>query len=338
MNKDFETLQKTVYWPNPPQSEEETLMLLRNTPALYQSYQKLTDNWKQQFLAFCEGKKSLPLTYDPFFKRIFHPDIHPDRLSRFISSILGEHIKIIRVLPNEDSMVNGESYLIMDLLAELEDGSLCNIEIQKNGYAFSAERISCYSADLLMRQYSRLKGLQGKNFTYKNIKRVYVIVLYEKSEKPFHDCSDSYIHHGKNKFDTNLQINLLQEYYLIALDVFIKNNYADSIKSDNYLLNEQKAWLALLVTKDLKDAEQWIQAYPWLEEIYSEIAALRQKPEEVLNMWSEALYMLDENSLKYMVDELQDEVKKRDSVIAEKDAALAEKDSIIAQLRMLIKK
>lgn len=47
--------------------------------------------------------------------------------------LLGMHV---RVLPNEDSIINGETYLIMDLLAELEDGSLCNIEIQKQDSNF----------------------------------------------------------------------------------------------------------------------------------------------------------------------------------------------------------
>ena len=67
----------------------------------------------------------------------------------------------------------------------LEDGSLVNIEIQKQGYAFPAERISCYSADLLLRQYARLRGT-GKHFTYRDIKKVYVIVLIEESPAVFH--------------------------------------------------------------------------------------------------------------------------------------------------------
>ena len=98
-----------------------------------------------------------------------------------------------------------------------------------------------------------------------------------------------------------------------------------------------------------EDAEQLIREYPWLEEIYQEIAVLRRKPEEVLGMWSEALRMLDENSLKYYVDELREHVKKaeekaeeekkkaeeekqkaekeKDVLLQERNAALAEKDA-----------
>lgn len=35
--------------------------------------------------------------------------------------------------------------------------TLANVEIQKIPYMFTAERISCYSSDLLLREYTRLK-------------------------------------------------------------------------------------------------------------------------------------------------------------------------------------
>ena len=49
----------------------------------------------------------------------------------------------------------------MDIVAELENGSIANVEIQKISYLFPAQRMSCYSADLLLRQYSRVKGKRG---------------------------------------------------------------------------------------------------------------------------------------------------------------------------------
>ena len=59
---------QAVTWETAPQTKEETLELLRRSPGLYRSYRALNDSWKEQFLDFCQGKKSLPLTYDPFFK------------------------------------------------------------------------------------------------------------------------------------------------------------------------------------------------------------------------------------------------------------------------------
>ena len=49
---------------------------------------------------------------------------------------------------------------------------------------------------------------------------------------------------------------------------------------------------------------------PWLEEIYQEIAMLRRKPEEVLGMWSDALRILDENTMKLYVEELEEKLQK----------------------------
>ena len=339
---DFVNLGQAAVWENPPQTKEEALELLKRSPLLYSCYRGLGTEWKEAFLDFCRGKRSLPLTYDPFFKYLFHPDIHADRLSRFISSILGMKVRVVSILPNEDSLMGGETYLIMDLLAQLEDGSLVNIEIQKQGYAFPAERISCYSADLLLRQYARLRGT-GKHFTYRDIKKVYVIVLFEESPAVFHKYPGKYLHYGKTIFDTGLELELLQEFCLIALDVFREIPYTEGKKS------EQKAWLSLLTTENLKDAERWIWEYPWLEEIYQEIAVLRRKPEEVLGMWSEALRMLDENSLKYYVDELREQVKKaeeekqkaekeKDVLLQERNSALAEKDAEIEALKKQLAK
>ena len=329
---DFNGSVKAVTWNTPPQTKEETLERLRQSPVLYNGYRKLNERWKELFLDFCQGKKSLPLTYDPFFKYLFDPEIHGKRLSRFVSSLLGFEVKILQALPSEDRLIDGESYLIMDLLARLTDGSLVNIEVQKQGYAFPAERISCYSADLLMRQYMRVRGnAERKSFSYKDIKKVYVIVLFEKSTSLFHQFPGIYLHHGKTVFDSGLNMELPQQYYLIALDVFQKIPYSEGEKS------EQRAWLSLLTTENLEDAERLIEDYPWLKEIYQEIAMLRRKPEEVLGMWSEALRMLDENTLKYYVEELEEKLQQ---VTKEKDEELRktlrenrEKDAEIAALK-----
>ena len=114
---------------------------------------------------------------------------------------------------------------------------------------------------------------------------------------------------------------------LIALDVFTKIPYAEDNKGDLH------AWLSLLTTVTLADAEQNIKHYPWLEPIYQELALLRRNPEEVIGMWSEALRILDENSLKYYVEELKDELDKEKMRVQEKDAELSKKDADIDKLK-----
>ena len=110
------------------------------------------------------------------------------------------------------------------------------------------------------------------------------------------------------KFDTGLSPELLQEFYLVALDVFRQTPYPRG-------RSEQTAWLLLLTTENPEEAENLVREYPWLEEIYTEIAMLRQRPEEVLGMFSEALRILDENTAKLMIEELQKRVEEKDAEI-----------------------
>ena len=112
------------------------------------------------------------------------------------------------------------------------------------------------------------------------------------------------LHYGKTIFNTGLELELLQEFCLAALDVYRKIPYPEREK------NEQNAWLSLLTTENLSDAEELVRDYPWLEEIYQEIAMLRRKPEEVLGMWSDALRILDENTMKLYVEELEEKLQK----------------------------
>lgn len=100
---------------NSCQTEELEQRLAKN-PLLYQGYLALSGEWKRRFQGYMAGKKTLPLIYDPFFKKLFSVDIHSERLSDFISSVLGEKVTVKCMLPNENRIVNEASLLIMDML------------------------------------------------------------------------------------------------------------------------------------------------------------------------------------------------------------------------------
>ena len=305
----------------PARTKDECLMELKKNPSIYRTYLNWPDKWKSHFLEFMEGKKSLPLTYDPFFKKLFNPDIYPERLSRLISSIISTNVTVKCILSNEDSMLPSTSLLLMDIIVQLEDGSIANVEIQKIPYTFPGERMSCYSADLLLRQYTRVKGEKGSTFTYQDLKNVYTIVMFENSPKECKtaDLADIYLHHGKAAFDTRIDLRLLQEYYVVALDVFRKSKYSKDI-------NELNAWLSLLTATTMDDLAALISDYPWMETICMDMSEYLYHPEEVVTMFSETLRKLDENTVNYMIDELK---KERDEAVA----AMAEKDAEIAALK-----
>ena len=224
--------------------------------------------------------------------------------------------------------VTSTSLLLLDIIVQLEDGSIANVEIQKIPYTFPGERMSCYSADLLLRQYTRVKGEKGSTFTYQDLKTVYTIVMFENSPKECNDpgLSDIYLHHGKAAFDTGIDFHLLQEYYVVALDVFKKSKYSKDI-------NELNAWLSLLTATTMDDLAVLISDYPWMEAICMDMSEYLYHPEEVVTMFSEALRKLDENTVNYMIDELKKERDEAITALSEKDAALSEKDAEIAALK-----
>ena len=238
-------------------------------------------------------------------------------------------MKVKYILPAEESLLQGTSLLIMDIVVELEDGSIANVEIQKISYLFPAQRMSCYSADLLLRQYSRVREQKGKKFTYSDLKKVYTIIIFEQSPAELlrKEHKDIYVHHGTTIFSTGIEMNMLQDYYLIALDVFDKSYYS----KDKKVINELNGWLALLSVDSTDRLNELVTDYPYLESVFVDMAGYLDKPAEVVNMFSEALKILDENTVHYMIEEMQKQIDEDKEAIAEKDSVIAEKDSVIAE-------
>ena len=197
-------------------------------------------------------------------------------------------------------------------------------------------------------------------------KKVYTIVLYEKTEGDFKDpmLHGAYIHHGKTRFDTSLKLKLLQEYFLIALDVFAQNGYTDDKNSDaleteliathnnipetglatnDLSMASLEGWLSILTAEAMADVEGVIRRYPWSEPIFREMSAYVNNPEEVILMFSEALKIADRNTVKYMIEELQDRATQAEEKqkLAEENQKLTEAElqrsqEEVAQLKALL--
>lgn len=148
----------------------EVLKTIKEEPKMYQEFCQWPEKYQNEFLEFMIGVRGVKMTYDPFFKHIFNPEIHPERLSELLSLIVGKPLKVKRELPKEHSRITEKgSLMIMDILVEFENGEMGNIEIQKIGYLFPGERATCYSSDMVMRQYERVKSEKGKSFAYSDL-------------------------------------------------------------------------------------------------------------------------------------------------------------------------
>lgn len=302
-------------------------------------YLKKNEEWAGRYEDFLKGKKSLPLLYDPFFKKIFNPTERRDRLSELVSCLLGQKVTVLEVFPNEDSQFLGVM-IIMDMVVLMADGSIANIEIQKISYDFPAERISCYSADLVLRQYKMITGKNqvGKHElsmngsskpSYKDMRKVHTIILFEDSNKSLISDMDKalYFHVGKTKFNTGIKIELLQDFVLVSLDTFRKYRYSDikegcteitdydydSSQYNDALVSEKMKrdrlkFLSLFVAETPQEIDKLVETFPDLESVRQDINEYLERPGEVLSMFSEALRILDRNTAELMVDRMKDEI------------------------------
>ena len=248
----------------------------------------------------------------------------------------------------------------------MADGSIANIEIQKISYDFPAERISCYSADLVLRQYKMITGKNqvGKHKpsmngsskpSYKDMRKVHTIILFEDSNKSLISDMDKvlYFHVGKTKFNTGIKIELLQDFVLVSLDTFKKYRYSDikegrteitdydydSSQYNDELVSEKMKrdrlkFLSLFVAETPKEINRLVEIFPDLESVRRDINEYLERPGEVLSMFSEALRILDRNTAELMVDRMKDEIvdlrEQNDELKGHTDELKAENDVLKA--------
>ena len=285
-----------------PRPKAEVLRQLKRDPGTWRIFQNFQKPDREAFLGFCMGSRGLKVTYDPFFQHIFNPDLHPGRLDRLLSCILGENVTVKTLRPRERQRISEDSsLLIMDILVQLETGQLVNVEMQRIGYHFPIERAFCYAADLLVRQYDLAKKDRGNAFSYQDIKPIHTIILMEKSPGIFQQHPGHYLHHSCFSFDTGLPLKPLQNLIYISLDIFRR------MPHNKNNLSELEAWLYFLASDNPSDILNIVKQYPAFQELYKDIVLFRFQPKEVISMYSEALSIMDRNTVKYMMDEMKAE-------------------------------
>ena len=323
-------------------TKEEVLKEIENNSKLKEIYENWQEDEREEFLAFVTGTKGVKMMYDFISKAILNPEIYEERVEEFLSLLLQQKVKILEVLPNEETgLSDGYSILIMDIVVELENGSIVNLEIQKNGYMFPGERSACYSADLLLRQYRRVRKKnkqEGKKTKscYRDIKDVYTIVLFETSPSQLHKFRDVYLHHFEQKSDTGAEMNLLQKYLFVTLDNFrsIKHN-----KSSKMIINNRlEAWLAFMCMDEPDDILSIIEKYSDFKEMYEQAYDVCRNIEEVMQMFSKELLELDRNTVKLMIDDMQKEIDCQREQLSQKDEEMLEMRKEIQRLQQLLDK
>ena len=181
-----------------------------------------------------------------------------------------------------------------------------------------------------------VKGEKKKAFSYKDIKSVYTIVFFETSIKEFHEYPQNYIHKFKQQSDTGLELELLQKYVFIPLDIF-RTIYHNNVKSNGKngggnCWNRTEAWLTFLSTDEPEIIIELIRQYPEFKEMYEEIYVMCQNVEKVMEMFSKELIQLDRNTVQYMIDEMQDTIDvQKETIDTQKEKLEEQKTTINTQ-------
>lgn len=239
-------------------------------------------------------------------------------------------MEILKVLPVESEKMNeAGNILMMDILVKTKAGMLIDVEMQRLPYMFNGKRVSCYLADLIMRQYNRIRAQvleeENGNFTYGRMKPVYCLILFEQSGKNIKKLPYTWEDKGKIVFDTGLEEEFLENIHYIELDKFRKN--VRNISSD------KEMWIALL-SADSPERVQEIAAYSEeMFEIISEAAEYSCNVEGVLEMFSEVLRILDRNTEKYMIDEAMKAIEQKDKALEENKKEIEEKDKALEEIK-----
>ena len=344
----------TKYFPM-IRAREDIFHEIQESPSLKKKFEEWDEGEQKRFLDMCTGERGIKILYDAYFKEIMNPEYAPDRLSALLSVLLDREVQVVEVLPAESRIADEESLLVMDILVKTTEGILLNCEVQKTGYKFMGERASCYSADLLLRQYKRIREQSTREkFSYRNIKDVYTIIFFEKSTEVFHafyengnlnvDVNEkenesgnrtkgiapkanrkALIHRMKQQSDTGIQIELLQKYIFIPLDIFNK------IYQNKPIDTKLTAWLTFLSTDQPERIAELIEGYPEFRSLYEDLYNMCRNVESVMDMYSRELAELDKNTVHLMIDEYREENEKNKQIIARMGERLTEKDKELSE-------
>lgn len=97
---------------------------------------------------------------------------------------------------------------------------------------------------------------------------------------------------------------------------------------------ELEVWLYCLCSEEPIIIYQIIQRFPWFRVIYDDMTEYRSHIEEVLSMFSEALKIMDRNTVQLMIDEQIEQLEQlaeQNEDLAKQNRQLAKRNSHLAE-------
>lgn len=126
-------------------------------------------------------------------------------------------------------------------------------------------------------------------------------------------------------FVAGLELDLLQKYLFIPLDIFRENLHNKGIE------NKLDAWLAFLSCDEPKVVAAIIERYPEFRLLYEQAYDICKNVERMMEMFSKELLELDRNTVQYMIDEMQEEINKQREELTQKEETIQQNEEMIQQ-------
>ena len=94
--------------------------------------------------------------------------------------------------------------------------------------------------------------------------------------------------------------------------------------------------MSFLSTDNPADIMALTEAYPYFKELYSDMIKFQRKPKELVNMFSEALEIMDRNTVKYMIEDRDEKIRQLTSENNQLVDKLQQQDDRLQQQTRLI--
>ena len=148
-----------------------------------------------------------------------------------------------------------------------------------------------------------------------------------KTPRRLQSFPQKYIHRSKQIFDSGLQLEMLQEYVMISLDIFHMSMQNKPIET------KLEAWLTFLGCDDPEKIVELITTYPEFKAMYETLYQICQNVEGVMGFFSEELRIMDQNLAQYMIEEQQKEIEANQKIIEENQKIIEENQKVIEKQR-----
>lgn len=261
---------------------------------------KLSEETKKELIEILEGKRLVPLSSDALAKKIFSPDVHPERFDYLVKTVMNDKsIQVVSSATNEPPQLNEDSKkAIFDVPGWLSDGRYANIEIQVAMQDFFMNRVDVYCSHMLMLQYARSGGKSKSEVNIANTKGIILVFLMLHSPAILKNASTNrYIHRiTKSVTDSGLEINSLRQIAYVQLDKALEQFMNKSYNNDED--EELLILLAMIADINNKSVVNAAAGNEFMSSIYRDVEIFSKKKEIQRMLFEEELAKADWNALK----------------------------------------